>query len=96
MKTVQAGRQVFGDNPQEVAGHGEDLQVVRSIEHVVRKPCVSQLVVMEVHRPESHDKEYCLVQMDLILGKGVTCTTHVYTFLPQFWFMAERVGVDFC
>lgn len=59
MKTVQAGGQVFGDNSQEVAGHSEDLQVIRSIEHVVRKPCISQLVVMEVHRPGSHDKGYC-------------------------------------
>lgn len=51
VKPVQRGGQVPRDNAQEVAGHGEDLHVVRGIEHVIRKSCISQLVVMEIHRP---------------------------------------------
>lgn len=56
MKTVKVRRQVPGHSPQEVARHGQDLQIVRGIEHVIRKPCVSQLVVMEIHRPGSHNQ----------------------------------------
>ena len=55
MKAIKTGGEVVGDNPKEVAGHCDDLQVVRIIEHVIRKPCISQLVVMEIHRPGSHD-----------------------------------------
>ncbi len=51
MKTVKSGGQVLRHNPQEVAGHGDDIQVVRTIEHMIRKPCISQLVVMEIHGP---------------------------------------------
>lgn len=54
MQTVKGGGHVPRDNLQEVAGHGDDLQVVRAIEHMIRKPRVSQLVVMEIHRPVSH------------------------------------------
>ena len=52
MEAVKGGGQILRDNPQEVAGHGEDLQVVRTVKHLIRKACVCQLVVMEVHRPE--------------------------------------------
>lgn len=51
MKTVKGGGQIPGDNPQEVARHGDDLQAVRTIENMIRKSCISQLVVVEIHRP---------------------------------------------
>lgn len=74
MKTVKAGGQVPRDSPQEVAGQGEDLQVVRAIECVVRKACIRQLVVVEIHRPRSHDQSasslYAHACMDL---SWVTC-----------------------
>lgn len=54
MQAVKGEGQIPRDNLQEVAGHGDDLQVVRAIEHVIRKPRISQLVVMEIHRPVSH------------------------------------------
>lgn len=60
MEAKQAGGQVGGDHLQKVAGHGKDLQLVRSIEHVMRKSCISQLVVMEIHRPKN-DEENVLV-----------------------------------
>lgn len=51
MKAEETGWKIGRNNPQKVAGHGEDLQGVRSIEHVIRKSFVYQLVVMEIHRP---------------------------------------------
>lgn len=51
MKSEKTGRQIAGNHPQEVAGHGQDLQRVRSIEHVIGKSFICQLVVMEIHRP---------------------------------------------
>lgn len=52
MKAVKGRGQILRDDPQEVAGHGDDLQVVRAVEHLIRKACVCQLVVVEVHGPE--------------------------------------------
>ena len=49
MKAVKGRGQILRDNPQEVAGHGDDLQVVRAVEHLIWKACICQLVVMEVH-----------------------------------------------
>lgn len=48
---VESGRQVLGHMAQEVAGQDEDLDIARTIEHVVRQPSVRQLVVVQVHRP---------------------------------------------
>lgn len=57
MKAVQAGGQVGGDHMEKVAGHGEDLQLVRSVEHVIWESCIRQLVVMEIHRPKSYEED---------------------------------------
>lgn len=52
VEAVEAGWQVSGHLLQEVAGHGEELQAIGAVEHVLRQPSVCQLVVVEVHRPE--------------------------------------------
>lgn len=54
MKAEKTGWQIVGNDPQKVAGYGEDLQGVGGIEHVIRKSFVRQLVVMEIHRPVNH------------------------------------------
>ena len=93
MKTVKGGGQILRDNSQEVAGHGEDLQAFRSVEHVIRKPRVSQLVVMEIHRPGSRDQGTSpRVKGQQFQEQRVN--SHKRTLLLQFRFMAERVWVD--
>lgn len=53
MQSVEGSGQTGRDHLQEVAGHGEDLQAVRAVKHVLRKSSVTQLVVVEIHRPAS-------------------------------------------
>lgn len=74
VEPVQAGRQASGDHSQEVAGHGEDLQVVGRLEHVVRKPCVGQPVVMKVHRPRRRNTD----MFKCAGGNGHVCHTNAY------------------
>lgn len=57
MQSVEGGGQFVRHHLQVVARHGEDLQAVRAVEHLFRKPDVSQLVVVEIHRPASRGKE---------------------------------------
>lgn len=51
VQLVQGGRQVLGHMTQEVAGQDEDLDVARTVKHVVRQSSVRQLVVVQIHRP---------------------------------------------
>ena len=93
MQTVKRGGQSPWNNPQVVARHGEDLQVVRTIEHVIWKPSITQLVVVEIHRPVNH------VWGTRLNGHNSTRDGFVcikQACLPQFWFMAKCIWVDPC
>lgn len=80
-----------GDDSQKIAGHGEDLQVVGAIEHVIRQPCITQLIVVEIHRPGGR-RQSKIPNKAAEGGSGV----EKQPFLPQFWLIAERVRVDPC